>query len=72
MLEKKVFEPVANANHSTIPSTMFVKRKTTATGDFSKFKARLVAGGHRQRGDKSPQSISMARTFSPTWTTKCT
>jgi hypothetical protein len=51
MLDKQVFEPVVSGNHSTIPSTMFVKRKTTATGDFSKFKARLVAGGHRQRKD---------------------
>jgi hypothetical protein len=39
MLEKQVFEPVASGNHNTIPSTMFVKRKTTATGDFSKFTA---------------------------------
>ena len=52
--EKEVFEPVNINNLSfeerktIIPSKLFLKEKYTATGEFDKLKARLVAGGHRQ------------------------
>ena len=55
--EKKVFEAVDvgkltfEERKSIIPSKLFLKEKYTATGEFDKLKARLVAGGHRQDRD---------------------
>ena len=52
--EKRVFEAVDvgkltfEERKSIIPSKLFLKEKYTATGEFDKLKARLVAGGHRQ------------------------
>ncbi len=54
MKTKKVWHGVKRANltaqqnGAVIPSSMFLKDKYLASGVFDKFKARLVAGGHRQ------------------------
>jgi hypothetical protein len=55
--DKKVFEVIDmdklsfDQRKSIIPSKLFLKEKYTATGEFDKLKARLVAGGHRQDRD---------------------
>jgi hypothetical protein len=54
MLELKVWRPVNTGNlspsqfKSIIPSSLFCKQKFLPNGQPDKFKARLVAGGHRQ------------------------
>ena len=54
MLTKKVWTPVhgrtptAAQRNSVIRSSMFLKKKFLATGEFKKLKARLVAGGNEQ------------------------
>eukprot|EP01030_Chromulinospumella_sphaerica_P034324 gene34324-biopygen8787 len=54
MLDKGVFQGVRAEDlppeelKRRIPSSMFLKEKFNAQGDFEKLKARLVAGGHRQ------------------------
>ena len=51
MLSKKVFHPVKSSPIRPIPSKMFLKRKIDSKGNTIKWKARLVAGGHRQHPD---------------------
>ena len=54
MIDKKVWSPIKSSalTHSeaskVILSSMFLKMKTNPNGSFNKYKARLVAGGHRQ------------------------
>jgi hypothetical protein len=54
MLGKKVWTPVdvrtltAEQRSGVIRSSMFLKEKFLATGEFEKLKARLVAGGDQQ------------------------
>jgi len=55
MLDYDVFQPAVDFTLETIPSQMLVKQKTSNTGQ-SGFKARLVAGGHRQA--ETPYSSS--------------
>ena len=53
MIDKKVWEPVCvkglsmEEKHRIIRSSMFLKEKFLASGDFEKRKARLVAGGNQ-------------------------
>ena len=51
---KKVFQPVYEheITKKAIPCRMFVKKKLDSTGNLIKWKARLVAGGHRQVKDE--------------------
>jgi len=71
MLTKRVWRPVLwdyltdEERRSTISSSMFLKEKFAADGNFDKLKARLVAGGHQQ--DRSVYSDS--ETSSPTVST---
>ena len=57
MIDKRVWEPVDVKGLSTeekgriIRSSMFLKEKFLASGDFEKLKARLVAGGNMQDRD---------------------
>ena len=57
MITKKVWTPVdgrsltAEQRYSVIRSSMFLKEKFFATGEFEKLKARLVAGGDQQDKD---------------------
>ena len=52
MLELKVFEAVTSPVLTVpIPSSMFIKVKYKADGNFDKIKARFVAGGHKQEWD---------------------
>ena len=57
MIDKKVWEPVCvkglsmEEKHRIIRSSMFLKEKFLASGDFEKLKARLVAGGNEQDRD---------------------
>ena len=54
MLEKGVWIPVRDTGRCrAIPSSMFLTQKKDANGRITKFKARLVAGGHRQYKDPS-------------------
>ena len=54
MIDEDVFEAIEIGNLSNedfmkvIPSQMFTIAKETSTGEFSKWKSRLVAGGHRE------------------------
>ena len=54
MLDKRVWHPIHTTNlsvtevKSVIRSSMFMKEKKTATGEFDKYKGRLVAGGDQQ------------------------
>jgi hypothetical protein len=54
ILGKKVWTPVdvrtltAEQRSGVIRSSMFLKEKFLATGEFEKLKARLVAGGDQQ------------------------
>jgi hypothetical protein len=52
MLTKKVFHPVMVSLIRAIPSKMFLK-KLDSKGQVIKWKARLVAGGHRQAPDET-------------------
>ena len=57
MITKKVWTPVdgrsltAEQRNGVIRSSMFLKEKFFATGEFEKLKARLVAGGDQQDKD---------------------
>jgi len=57
MLTYKVWQYVHKSDLSTeqkrslIPSSIFIKEKLNASGVFEKVKARIVAGGHRQKRD---------------------
>lgn len=57
IVDKKVWHGVRtdtltqDEKRAILPSSMFLKQKFTAAGELDKYKARLVAGGHRQ--DKS-------------------
>ena len=57
MIDKKVWAPVAvndlsgKEKHRIIRSSMFLKEKFLASGEFEKLKARLVAGGNQQDRD---------------------
>ena len=57
IIDKKVWAPVSVSNlsaeekHRTIRSSMFLKEKFLASGEFEKLKARLVAGGNQQDRD---------------------
>ena len=57
MIDKAVWKPVRWDSLSpmqlrkVIPSSMFLKEKFFANGDFEKVKARFVAGGHKQNRD---------------------
>jgi hypothetical protein len=52
MIDKKVWTPINPSEaRGAIPSTMFIKKKVDAAGAFVKYKARLVAGGHKQMKD---------------------
>ena len=53
MLSKQVFHPVKRSSIRPIPSKMFLKRKIDSQGNIVKWKARLVAGGHRQHPDET-------------------
>ena len=55
MPQKKILK-----ENKPLPSKMFLKAKYDANGKFTKLKARLVAGGHRQKPD------TYGRTSSPT------
>jgi hypothetical protein len=71
--EKKVWHPraIESLTHKQlkkiIRSSLFLKEKFTAVGDFEKLKARLVAGGHMQDKsiyeDVSSPTVSTAATF---------
>ena len=73
MLDKKVWCPLRSATLTrseatkVIPSSMFLKMKTNPNGSFNKYKARLVAGGHRQdKGlydDLSSPTVSTSGVF---------
>ena len=57
---KNVFQPVLG-NEITkipIPSRMFVKKKVDSSGNLIKWKARLVAGGHKQIRDEDLNTSS--------------
>jgi hypothetical protein len=66
IIEMDVIEPIdpntltPEQKKSIIPSSMFLKEKYTAEGEFDTMKARLVAGGHRQ------DSLPVTDTSSPT------
>ena len=66
MKEKNVFKPVRledvpyDQRKKIIPSKMFIKEKMNADGTHNKWKARLVAGGHRLHEDL------IGETYSPT------
>jgi hypothetical protein len=74
MLDKKVWTPVdvrtltAAQRCDVIRSSMFMKEKFLATGEFEKVKARLVAGGDRQNknlyDDLSAPTVSTSAVFS--------
>lgn len=74
MLDKKVWTPVdvrtltAEQRSSVIRSSMFLKEKFLATGEFEKLKARLVAGGDQQNknlyDDLSAPTVSTSAVFS--------
>jgi hypothetical protein len=55
-----VYEPVHRENVTTkiITSKMILKEKIDSNGNFIKFKARLVAGGHLQIADENIQTSS--------------
>ena len=56
MIDKAVWKPVINTGKfkkRSIPSSMFLTLKRNASGKPVKYKARLVAGGHRQLKDPS-------------------
>lgn len=53
MLDYDVFVPVTKATAKVMPSSLFIKEKYTASGEFDKIKARLVAGGHRETYDQN-------------------
>ena len=73
MLSKKVWTPVhgraltAAQRSSVIRSSMFLKEKFLATGEFEKLKARLVAGGNEQDknlyDDLSAPTVSTCAVF---------
>jgi hypothetical protein len=54
MIDRKVWGPIKSHTltraeaSKVIPSSMFLKMKTNPNGSFNKYKARLVAGEHRQ------------------------
>lgn len=60
MENKEVFLPIMEdeANTNVIPSHMFVKEKIDNGGNRIKWKARLVAGGHRQIRNESLDTSS--------------
>jgi hypothetical protein len=66
LLEYGAFVPAPPASiRGAIPSKMFLKMKFDAWGTFTKMKARLVAGGHRQHwADDQEKSSPTAK-----WTT---
>jgi hypothetical protein len=53
MLSKNVFHPVTSSPIRPIPSKLFLKKKLDSKGNVIKWKARLVAGGHRQEPDET-------------------
>ena len=73
MLNKKVWTPVdfrqltAEQRKAVIRSSMFLKEKFLATGEFEKLKARLVAGGDQQDknlyDDLSAPTVSTSAVF---------
>ena len=73
MLDKKVWTPVdlrnltAEQRSGVIRSSMFLKEKFLATGEFEKLKARLVAGGDQQNknlyDDLSAPTVSTSSVF---------
>jgi hypothetical protein len=53
MLSKNVFHPVTSSPIRPIPSKLFLEKKLNSKGNVMKWKARLVAGGHRQEPDET-------------------
>jgi hypothetical protein len=66
-LTRKKVRDVKRNNYKILPSKLFLKDKYEPDGSFDKFKARLVAGGHRQgRADYdtiSSTTVSTAAMF---------
>lgn len=58
LLDYNVFEPAVNATVPAMPSSFFVSEKLNPDGTFNKLKARLVAGGHREKFDENAKSYS--------------
>ena len=59
LLDHLVFRPCQPEPHATIiPSSLFLKEKFDSSGQFTKMKARFVAGGHRQAWDPSDDCSS--------------
>jgi Reverse transcriptase (RNA-dependent DNA polymerase) len=73
IIDRKVWGPIKSHTltraeaSKVIPSSMFLKMKTNPNGSFNKYKARLVAGGHRQdKGlydDLSSPTVSSSGVF---------
>ena len=73
MIDKKVLGPIKcsiltrSEASNVIPSSMLLKMKISPNGSFNKYKARLVAGGHRQDttlyDDLSSPTVSTSGVF---------